>query len=51
MIVGIIVAIYCCNKSKNNDSSHGMNEWNNSTNANTGRNIEMSTNQTKRAYL
>lgn len=54
LIVGIIVAIYCCSKSKSEDSQgQGMNEWNNSTNANanTGRSIEMSTNQTKRAYL
>ena len=50
VIVGVIVIIYCCNKKKDQDS--GMNEWNNSTmGGTTGRNIELTTNQTKRAYL
>lgn len=51
LIVAIIVIVYCVSKRKK-EQSQGMNEWNNSSmGGTTGRNIELSTNQTKRAYL
>jgi hypothetical protein len=52
VIVAAIVIIYCVHK-RRKEQAEGMNEWNNSTGAggDTGRNIELTTNQTKRAYL
>ena len=52
VIIVIIVVAYCMHKRKK-EQGQGMNEWNsaNSGGNTTGRNIELSTNQQKRAYL
>ena len=53
VIVAVIVIVYCRHKRKSEQSHGGMNEWN-SSNAGgntTGRNIELSTGQSKKAYL
>jgi hypothetical protein len=44
-----IVVIYCMHK-KRKEQEEGMNEWNSNNNT-TGRNIELTTNEPKRAYL
>ena len=48
MIVAIIVIIYCVHKRRKEQES-GMNEWNSGNT--TGRNIELTSNEQKRAYL
>ena len=50
VIVGIIVIIYCVHK-RRKEQEAGMNEWNSAGGNTTGRNIELTTGETKRAYL
>lgn len=54
LIIIAIIVIVCCVSKRRTEQSQGMNEWNSANSAGgntTGRNIELSTNQQKRAYL